>query len=60
MINRFMIFLLLVTLVLPNVLIGCSDNKTTGQERNMDIKRVIPPIDTSAVTKTETATFALG
>ena len=60
MINRLMIFLLLVTLVLLNVLLGCSDNKTTDQERNMDTKRVIPPIDASAVTKTETATFALG
>ena len=52
--------LLLIALLSPTLVGGCRNPETTGKGNGMVLKATIPPIDASAPTETETATFALG
>lgn len=60
MIIRLLMSLLLIALILPTLVIGCSNTKIAEKENSVIQKAAIPPIDASAPIETETATFALG
>lgn len=57
---RVLIPLLLVGLVLPSLLIGCSGTENTETGCDVTTKAAIPLIDTYVPPAMETATFALG
>jgi len=57
---RVLIPLLLVGLVLPSLLVGCSRTGSAEKEYNAAPGAAIPPIDAYVATTTETAAFALG
>jgi hypothetical protein len=57
---RVLIPLLLVGLVLPSLLVGCSGTGNTETECDVTTKAEIPPIDAYTPPAMETATFALG
>ena len=57
---RILIPLLLVGLVLPSLLVGCSRTGSAEKEYNAAHGAAIPPIDAYVATTTETAGFALG
>ena len=52
--------LLLVGLVLPSLLVGCSRTGSAEKEYNAAPGAAIPPLDVYVPPATETATFALG
>ena len=60
MIARILLTLIIVSLIVPVLVLGCNETKIPKQEINMVPKTVIPAIDASVPTKLETATFALG
>ena len=57
---KVLIPLLLVGLMLPSLLIGCSGTGNTETECDVTTKAAIPIIDTNVPPTMETATFALG
>ncbi|MFC2065704.1 hypothetical protein ACFLUO_01395 [Chloroflexota bacterium] len=60
MIARILLPLIIVSLLVPVLLLGCSETKIPKQEINMVPNVTIPVIDASMPTGIETATFALG
>jgi hypothetical protein len=57
---KVLIPLLLVGLVLPGLLVGCTKTEGAETEYNMTTKAAIPLIDTYVPPAVETVTFALG
>ena len=57
-VRQFLPAIFILALVLPAVLTACSNTKE--KEIDMVVQTAIPPIDTNAPAKTETATFSLG
>ena len=57
---RVLISLLMIAFLLPASIFGCNNTRTNEEGDKMAQKPAIPPIDTSAPTNTEIATFALG
>jgi uncharacterized membrane protein YciS (DUF1049 family) len=60
MVNRFLVFLLLVALVMVSFSLGCNSAKRVGEEYSMVQTTAIPLIDAAVPANMETATFALG
>ena len=52
--------LLLMAFLPPALMLGCNETKIAEKGNDMTQEVTIPPIDASAPTSTETATFALG
>lgn len=60
MIVRLLMSLLMIAIVLPTFILGCHKTNIDGKENSLVQKVMIPPIDATAPTETQTATFALG
>ena len=60
MVVRILISLLLVGLLLPTFLFGCSNTEGSKKEDKVVTSGATPLIDTSLFPVTERATFALG
>jgi len=60
MIHRLLTFALIATFLLPAFSLSCSDTGTIEEEQSIMDNVRIPPMDTTAPTETEKATFALG
>jgi len=60
MIHRLLTFALIATFLLPAFALSCSDTGIIEEEKSMMGNVTIPPIDATAPTETERATFALG
>ncbi len=60
MIARILLTLIILSLIVPVLILGCNETKIPKQEINMVPKIIIPTIDASVQTEIETATFALG
>ena len=57
---RLLMPLLLIAFLSPALVVSCRNPKIAGEGNGMVLKSAIPPIDASAPTSIETATFALG
>ena len=55
-----LVSLLLIAFVSPTLVVSCNTTKIAEKENRMVPKAMMPPIDASVPSNTETATFALG
>ena len=60
MIVRILLALIIVSLMVPVLAVGCSENKINAQEVDMIPGTIHPAIDANVPATFETATFALG
>ena len=60
MIARVALSFIIISLLVPFAIIGCSKSGNSREDNNMFTQAKIPAIDTRLPTKIETATFALG
>ncbi len=60
MIIKLLMSLLLIAFLSPSLILGCSNTEIAEKGNSVVPKATILPIDASAPTNTETATFALG